>query len=74
MFPPARHPLAIALLVAGAFSMENLDGTVIALNWLIVEEKSQRTMTWMMSLQGGATGFRMKASCTPFHLLARVPC
>jgi MFS family permease len=30
MFPPARRPLAIAFLVAGAFFMENLDGTVIA--------------------------------------------
>src|SRR5580700_7838049 len=30
MFLPARRPLAIALLVAGAFFMENLDGTVIA--------------------------------------------
>jgi MFS family permease len=30
MFPPARRPLAIAILVAGAFFMENLDGTVIA--------------------------------------------
>src|ERR1700738_4405662 len=30
MFLPARRPLVIALLVAGAFFMENLDGTVIA--------------------------------------------
>jgi len=30
MFLPARSPLLIALLVAGAFFMENLDGTVIA--------------------------------------------
>jgi MFS family permease len=30
MFLPAGRPLAIALLVAGAFFMENLDGTVIA--------------------------------------------
>jgi len=30
MFLPARRPLAIALLVAGAFFMENLDGTVMA--------------------------------------------
>ena len=30
MFLPARQPLVIALLVAGAFFMENLDGTVIA--------------------------------------------
>ena len=30
MFLAARRPLLIALLVAGAFFMENLDGTVIA--------------------------------------------
>src|SRR5271165_5785396 len=30
MVPPAWRPLAIAVLVAGAFFMENLDGTVIA--------------------------------------------
>ena len=27
---PSRTPLLVALLVAGAFFMENLDGTVIA--------------------------------------------
>jgi hypothetical protein len=42
--------------------MENLDGTAIALNLVIVEEKSRRTMTWMMSLQ---VSVRYLPGCDP---------